>query len=694
MPPVPPQNPEIKPPIAEKHPYQLELFGDIRIDDYYWLREKKNPDVIRYLNEENQYTGRMMRHTEPFQKRLYDEMLGRIKETDLSVPEKIDDYYYYTRTEKGKQYPIYCRKKGTLEAAEEIILDVNELAEGYTYLKIGVAEISPDHSLLAYSVDTDGSESFTLYIKNTTNGELIGTPIPDTHYSVEWANDNRTIFYTVLDEAKRPHRVYRHMTDTDPKGDDLVYQETDQSYFVWLRKTRSKKYIMISCDNITTSEVRYLDADKPRDLSTVFQNRQRGVEYSLNHHEDTFYIVTNEDAKNFKLMAAPVSTPDKVHWSEVIPHRIDIKLDGIDIFSDYMVIHERSNGLKSIRIRDLRVNVIHTIEFPEPVYNVVAAGNPEYKTEYLRFHYTSFVTPMSVFDYNMRTRERELKKQTEVLGGYNPEEYLSEQLFATATDGTRIPISIVYKKGMRRDGDNPAALYGYGAYGISQEVNFSSHRISLLDRGFVIGIAHIRGGGEMGRQWYEDGKLLKKKNTFTDFIACAEYIFENNYTSPRKLVIYGGSAGGLLVGAVLNMRPDICSGAIANVPFLDVLTTMLDSSLPLTVTEYDEWGNPYDKVYYDYIKSYSPYDNVTAQNYPHILALAGLNDPRVQYWEPAKWTAKLRVTKTDTNALLLKTDMGTGHGGASGRYDFLKDLAFEYAFIIQMCGVLSSEKHS
>jgi oligopeptidase B len=393
-------------------------------------------------------------------------------------------------------------------------------------------------------------------------------------------------------------------------------------------------------------------------------------------------------------MAAPVSNPDKVHWSEVIPHRIDIKLDGIDIFSDYMVIHERSNGLKSIRIRDLRVNVIHTIEFPEPVYNVVAAGNPEYKTEYLRFHYTSFVTPMSVFDYNMRTRERELKKQTEVLGGYNPEEYLSEQLFATATDGTRIPISIVYKKGMRRDGDNPAALYGYGAYGISQEVNFSSHRISLLDRGFVIGIAHIRGGGEMGRQWYEDGKLLKKKNTFTDFIACAEYIFENNYTSPRKLVIYGGSAGGLLVGAVLNMRPDICSGAIANVPFLDVLTTMLDSSLPLTVTEYDEWGNPYDKVYYDYIKSYSPYDNVTAQNYPHILALAGLNDPRVQYWEPAKWTAKLRVTKTDTNALLLKTDMGTGHGGASGRYDFLKDLAFEYAFIIQMCGVLSSEKHS
>jgi oligopeptidase B len=685
MPPVPPQNPDIKPPIADKHPYQLELFGDIRIDDYYWLREKKNPDVIGYLNEENQYTGQMMRHTDTFQKQLYDEMLGRIKETDLSVPEKIDDYYYYTRTEKGKQYPIYCRKKGALEAAEEIILDVNELAEGYTYLKIGVAEISPDHSLLAYSVDTDGSESFTLYIKNTANGKLIGTPIPDTHYSVEWANDNRTIFYTVLDETKRPHRVYRHTIDTDPKGDELVYQETDQSYFVWLHKTRSKKYIMISCDNITTSEVRYLDADKPRDLSTVFQNRQKGIEYSLNHHEDTFYIVTNEDAKNFKLMAAPVRTPDKVHWSEVIPHRTDIKLDGIDIFSDYMVIYERTNGLKSIRIRDIRVNVIHTIEFPEPVYNIVAADNPEYKTEYLRFHYTSFVTPMSVFDYNMRTRERELKKQTEVLGGYNPDEYISEQLFATATDGTRIPLSLVHKKGMRRDGDNPAVLYGYGAYGISQDVNFSSHRISLLDRGFVVGIAHIRGGGEMGRQWYEDGKLLNKKNTFTDFIECAEYIIENKYTSPRKLVIYGGSAGGLLVGAVLNMRPDICSGAIANVPFLDVLTTMLDSSLPLTVTEYDEWGNPNDKVYYDYIKSYSPYDNVTAQDYPHILARAGLNDPRVQYWEPAKWTAKLRATKTDSNLLLLKTDMGTGHGGASGRYDFLKDLAFEYAFIVHIC---------
>jgi len=691
MPSLPLTNRDIKPPIAQKRPHKLTLHGDTRIDDYYWLREKENPEVIQYLNGENDYTKQVMQQTEPLQKRLYDEMLGRIKETDLSVPEKIDDYYYYSRTEKGKQYSIYCRKKGSLEADEEIILDVNDLAKEHEYLKVGVAEISPDHKYLAYSIDIDGSESYTLYIKNTANDELIGTPIPGTHYSLEWANDNRTVFYTRLDESKRPHKVYRHVIDTDPANDELIHHETDASYFIWLHKTRSDKYILISCENITTSEVRYVDADKTANSFTVFQPRTEGIEYTLDHHEDTFYIVTNETAKNFKLMATPVSTPDKQHWKEIIPHRTDIKLDGIDIFRDHMVIYERRNGLKNVRLRHFRSDEIHDVEFPEPVYNVIPSDNPEYKTGMLRFQYTSFITPMSVYDYNMNTRERELKKQTEVLGGYNPDEYESERVFAAARDGVRIPVSLVYKKGMQRYGNNPMVLFGYGAYGISQDVNFSSNRLSLLDRGFIIGIAHIRGGGEMGRQWYEDGKLLKKKNTFTDFIACAEFLFDEKYTSPDRLAIYGGSAGGLLIGAVLNMRPDICRAAVANVPFLDVLTTMLDPSIPLTVIEYDEWGNPNDKECYDYIKSYSPYDNVTAREYPHILALAGLNDPRVQYWEPAKWTAKLRVTKTDNNVLLLKTDMGGGHGGASGRYDYLKDLALEHAFILHMCDALARD---
>lgn len=675
---------KLKPPFAAKRPHKLTLHGDTRGDDYYWLREKDNPEVLQYLKDENQYTKTMMQHTESMQKKLYDEMLARIKETDLSVPEKIDDYFYYTRTEKGKQYSIYCRKKESLEAEEEIILDVNELAKDHEYLKIGVAEISPDHKLLAYSIDTDGSESYTLYIKDTASGKHIGTPIPNTHYSMEWANDNRTIFYTVLDETKRPYKVYRHKLGTEPRGDALLYHEPDPSFFLWVYKTRSEKFVMISCENIKMSEVRYIDADKPESDFAIFQPREADIEYTLDHHEDTFYIVTNENAKNFKLMAVLVASPGKENRKEVIPHRPDIKLDGIDIFRDHMVIYERRNGLKNVRIRNFRSDEIHDVDFPEPVYNVMPAGNPEYKTGTLRFNYTSFITPMSVYDYDMSTRERELKKQTEVLGVYNPEDYASERFFATAEDGTKIPVSIVYKKGMQRDGNNPALLYGYGAYGISQDVTFSSNRLSLLDRGFIICIAHIRGGGEMGRQWYEDGKLLKKKNTFTDFIACAEHLFEHKYTSPGKTVIYGGSAGGMLIGAVLNMRPDICRGAIANVPFVDVLTTMLDPSIPLTVIEYDEWGNPNEKKYYDYIKSYSPYDNVTAQNYPHILALAGLNDPRVQYWEPAKWTAKLRVTKTDDNILLLKTDMGAGHAGASGRYDYLKDLAFEYAFILQM----------
>lgn len=682
------QNRDKKPPTAKTLPHTLSKHGDIRIDNYYWLREKKNPDVLQYLKDENEYTEQIMGHTEPLQKQLYDEMLGRIKESDLSVPEKIDNYFYYSRTEQGKQYSIYCRKKESLDAEEEIILDGNELATGHEYLKIGVAEVSPNHQLLAYSVDTNGSESYTLYIKDTTTGKIVDTPIPNTYYSLEWANDNKTIFYTMLDNTRRPYKVYCHIIGTNPDNDELVYHETDGSFFLWLQKTRSKKFIIIDCNNITTSEVRYIDADTPDESFTVFQARREGVEYTLDHHENTLYIVTNEDARNFKLMATPIGTADRSQWQEVIPHRKDIKLDEIDIFRDHLVVYERRSGLKTIQIRHFRSDLIYDIDFPEPVYNVIPSDNPEYKTDVLRFHYTSFITPLSVFDYNMSTRVRELKKQTEVLGGYDSRDYVSERIFAETDDGVRIPVSLVYKIGTEHTGNNPTLLYGYGSYGISQDVNFSSNRISLLDRGFIIGIAHIRGGGEMGRLWYEDGKLLKKKNTFSDFICCAEKLIDMRFTSPDRLIIYGGSAGGLLIGAVLNMRPDICRAAIANVPFVDVLSTMLDTSIPLTIIEYDEWGNPDIKEYYDYIKSYSPYDNIRRQAYPHTLVLAGLNDPRVQYWEPAKWTAKLRATKTDTNMLILKTDMGAGHGGASGRYDYLKDIAFEYAFILEVCDAL------
>lgn len=675
--------PDVKPPVAPKRPHKLTLHGDTRIDNYYWLRDKTNPEVIQYLNDENEYTTQLMHHTEPLQQQLYREILSRIKETDLSVPERVDEYYYYTRTEKGKQYPFYCRKKGSLEAEEEIILNVNELAEGHAYLKLGIAEISPDHSLLAYSIDTRGSEAFTLFVKHISTGELVDGPIHETHYSVEWGNDNQTLFYTTLDEAKRPHKVYRHVVGSPAEGDVLVYHETDDAYFVWLEKTRSEKFILINSESISTHEVRFIEADAPQREPRLFRERREGIEYTIDHHEDMFYIVTNEGAKNFKLMSSPVAAFERENWQEVIPHQPDVKLDGIDIFRDHMVIYERRNGLKNIRIKHFRTGAIHDVRFPEPVYNVLPSDNPEYKTNILRFQYTSFVTPLSVYDYNMDTHDRELQKQTEVLGEYDPNQYIAERIFVPAKDNVRIPLSIVYRKGFVRNGEHPAIVYGYGAYGISQDVNFSSHRLSLLDRGFLIAIAHVRGGGEMGRQWYEDGKLLKKKNTFHDFIACLEYLHRLKYTSPEKTVIYGASAGGLLVGAVLNMRPDLCTAAIANVPFVDVLTTMMDPSIPLTVIEYEEWGNPNIQDQYEYIKSYSPYDNISAQNYPNILALAGLNDPRVQYWEPAKWVAKLRETNRGGTIILLKTDMRAGHAGASGRYDYLKDLAFEYAFILE-----------
>ena len=677
----------ITPPVAKVIPKADTLHGDVRIDNYYWLRDRSNLDVIEYIEAENEYTEAMMKHTEEFQEQLYKELLGRIKETDLSVPEKIDDYYYYTRTEEGKQYKIYCRKKGGLDSEEEVLLDQNELAIGHEYLYVGAYKVSPHHRLLAYSVDTTGSERYTLYIRDLDKNELSKEEISNTSYSVAWANDNKTIFYVTLDDVKRPFKLYRHTLGTDPNEDILIYHEKDDAFWLYISRTKSKEYLIMDLGSHITSEVHYLKADRPTDNFKLIHPRQHEMEYYIDHHGDKFYIMTNDNAKNFKLMEVSVQNPSKKNWKEVIPHRDSIKIDGFDVFKEHLVVYERENGLKKIRIMNLVNYEIHYVDFPEPVYTFWPSRNPDFNTNILRYTYTSLVTPKSVFDYNMDTRTRELKKQYEVLGGYEPSLYQSERIFARASDGTMVPISLVYKKGMVKDGDNPMLLIGYGAYGHSFEPYFSSNRLSLLDRGFIYAIGHVRGGGEMGRYWYEQGKFLNKMNTFTDFIESTEHLIAEKYTSSDKLVIGGGSAGGLLMGAVTNLRPDLFKAVIADVPFVDVLNTLLDPSIPLTVVEYGELGNPNEKEYYDYMKSYSPYDNVEAKEYPNILITAGLNDPRVQYWEPAKWTAKLRTLKVDDNLLLLKTNMGAGHGGSSGRYDYLKEIAFEFAFIFDLFGI-------
>jgi oligopeptidase B len=678
---------DIKPPVAEIIP-KLDIMQDEqRTDNYFWLRDKSNPKVIEYLEAENRYTEAVMKHTEPFQEQLYQELLGRIKETDLTVPEKLDDYFYYTRTETGKQYRIYCRKQGSLDAAEEILLDGNALAEGHDYMAIGAYEVSPNHQLLAYAINTTGDEKFTLRVKNLSTGELLPDEVPNIYYGVEWANDNQTLFYTTLDDTKRPYKLHRHKLGSDSQEDALVYHETDESFYLHLGKTRSQAYLLMNLESNNTSEVHYLEADDPTGDFKVFQPRRREVEYSVEHHSDRFLIVTNVDAKNFKLIEAPVDAPSEANWKEVISHREAVKIDGVSPFQNHLVVYERENGLKQIRIFELATNEVHSVDFPEPVYTFWGMGNREFNTNILRFHYSSFITPNSVFDYNMDAKTRELKKQEEVLGEYDPSRYESQRIFAEAADGTEVPVSLVYKKGMTQDGNNPLLLIGYGSYGISIDPNFASNGLSLLDRGFIVAIAHIRGGGEMGRPWYESGKLLNKKSTFTDFITCAEHLIAENYTTSDKLVIQGGSAGGLLMGAVMNIRPELFKAVLAHVPFVDALNTMLDASIPLTVIEYEEWGNPNEKPYYDYIRSYSPYDNIEAKNYPNLLVTAGLNDPRVHYWEPAKWTAKLRASKTDSNRILLKTEMGSGHGGPSGRYDALKETAFEYAFILDVLGI-------
>ena len=676
------------PPVAKISPKVDTFHSEIRTDDYFWLRDREDPDVIAYLEAENQYAEEVMAHTNEFQKELYDEILSRIKETDEDVPTKIDDYYYYTRTEEGKQYRIYCRKKGSLDAEEEIYLDQNVLAENYDYFDIATMNGRPDHNLLAYSMDTLGRERFTLVIKDLNSGEYLKDTITDIGYSVVWANDNKTLFYTMRDEANRPHKAFRHKLGSKQADDPMVFHEEDDAFWMGMGKSSSEKYIFIGIGSKNTSEYHYIKADQPDAKFKIITPRVREVEYDVDHHDDRFLIMTNKDAQNFKLVEAPIGTSSMDDWEEVIPHRTEIKLDGMDLFEDYMVIYEREKGLNNIHVYNFSDGSDYYIDFPEPIYTVSGGANPEYETDKLRFIYYSMVTPRSVYDYDLETRERELKKQQEVLGGYDPSQYETKRVYATSHDGTEIPISMVYKKDQfKQDGTNLLYLYVYGAYGSSMDPWFSSVRLSLLDRGFVWALAHVRGGGLLGRQWYEEGKLLKKRNTFLDLIACGEHLVKESYTSKEKMVVAGGSAGGMTVGATMNMRPDLFEIVIAQVPFVDVINTMMDPTIPLTVVEYDEWGNPNDEEYYNYMRSYSPYDNVKAQDYPTILITAGLNDPRVQYWEPAKWTAKLRATKTDDNPLLFKIKMGEGHMGASGRYDAIKDIAFEYAFILDHFGI-------
>ena len=680
-------------PIAPKRPHTITQHGQTRTDDYFWMRYLEDPAVLEYLRAENEYLAAKMQPTQSLQQQLYEEMKARIKEDDASVPEKWDNYFYYSRNETGKQYPIYCRKLNSLEAPEEIILDQNALAEGKAFCRIGGFSVSPDHQKLAYSIDPDGSEKCLLYIKDLTSGALYSEVITNTygdvydHGGLEWANDSQTLFYIILDEALRPYKLHRHTLGTDPSQDVMVYHESDQNFYLYLKKTRSRAYLAAFSYSTLTHEWRIISADQPEADFQIFEPRQRGIKYHIEHQGDHFWILTNEDALNFRLMRTPVSATSRENWIEVIPHQPDVYFESMAPFADHLVIFQRKDGLKQIRISAPdALSHIQYVPFPEPVYDVEPTTNPEFKTHLLRFTYSSLVTPKSVVDFHMNRGKWELKKQDEIPSGHDPSNYISERLYATASDGTQIPLSIVYKKGLEKNGQNPTLLYGYGAYGASMDAYFNSNRFSLIDRGFVFAIGHIRGGSELGRAWYEGGKLLQKRNTFTDFIACAECLISEGYTLKEKLSIQGRSAGGLLAGACLTLRPDLFKAVIANVPFVDVVSTMSDPSIPLTSQEYDEWGNPEDKAYFDYMMTYSPYDNIRTTAYPHLLITTGLNDPRVAYWEPAKFAAKLRAIKTDDHLLLLKTDMDSGHAGASGRYDYLKEIAFEYAFLIERLG--------
>jgi len=674
--------------MPKKIPTRLEKHGHARVDEYYWLRERENPEVVAYLNAENERAKKELEQTKALEEKLFEEIKARIKQTDMSVPYRRDGYYYFTRYEEGKEYPIYARKRGSLDGAEEVMLDANVLALGHDYFSIGGWAVSSGQNILAYAVDTQGRRIYSIYFKDLATGEMLTDVIPEVTENLTWANDNRTLFYAKQDlTTLRSDRIFRHGLSADPAEDPLVFEEKDETFGVYVFKTKSKKFLMIVSSQTLSQEYRYLDADDLSGEFKIFLPRERDHEYHLDHFRDRFLIRTNEQAKNFKLMATPVDHPGKERWKEIVPHREDVYLGDFDVFKDHLVLEERKRGLMQIRVASWDGSDDHYLEFDEPAYRANLGMNPELDTATLRFEYTSLKTPLSIYDYDMTTRQRSLLKREEVLGGFERDNYVTERLYAPAADGTEIPLSIVYRKGVERDGENPLLLYGYGSYGLSVDAGFASPRLSLIDRGFVYAIAHIRGGQEMGRQWYDDGKLLKKKNTFTDFIACAEYLIREKFTSPDRLFAIGRSAGGLLIGAVTNMRPDLFKGVVAEVPFVDVVTTMFDSSIPLTTGEYDEWGDPNRREYYDYMLSYSPYDNVETKAYPNLLITGGLHDSQVQYWEPAKWAAKLREMKIDGNRLLLKTNMDAGHGGASGRFRRHRETAFSYVFLLDLAGI-------
>ncbi len=677
---------DIQPPKATKKVKELTIHQDTRIDPYYWLNERESPDVIRYLEAENSYTEQMMAHTKPLQDELFNEIIGRIKQTDMSVPYRDNGYYYITRFEEGMEHPVYSRKKGSAEAPEEVMIDVNELAKGYDYYQVGGLAVSRDNKILAFSEDTLSRRIYTIRFKDLETGQMQPDKILNTTGNAVWANDGKTVFYTRRDDALRPYKIFRHTLGTDPATDQEVFHETDETFNVAIYRTTTNKYLIIGSYATLSNEYRLLDADDPNGEFRIFLPREPRHEHSITHAGDKFYIRTNwQGATNFRLMETDETKTGKEFWKEVVPHRSDVLLDDVHAFKDYLVLSERVNGLTQLTIRDLK-GLTHHIDFGQEAYTTFTGINREYDTEIVRIGFTSLTTPLTTYDYHMKKRELTLLKQEEVLGGFSATNYTSERIMVTARDGVKIPVSLVYRKGFRKDGTQPLLLYGYGSYGYSVDPSFNSARLSLLDRGFAFAIAHIRGGQEMGRQWYEDGKFLKKKNTFTDFIDCAHHLVKEKYTSSENLFALGGSAGGLLIGAVINMAPNLFKGVIAAVPFADVVTTMLDESIPLTTGEYDEWGNPNDPVYYHYIKSYSPYDNVEAKAYPAMLVTTGLHDSQVQYWEPAKWVAKLRDLKTDRNPLLLHTDMETGHSGAAGRFQRHKETSMEYAFLLDLAG--------
>jgi len=678
--------PSLTPPMAAVRPHRFDEHGNVRIDQYYWLKERSNPEVIKYLEAENAYTKAVMAHTEALQERLYDELKGRVLQNDQSVPFREGNYFYYTRLVEGKNYPIYARKRGSLTAPEEIMIDANALAEGKATFLIRAWEVSSGEDLLAFAADTTGGRVSSIRFKNLRTGEMLSDVIPRAIGGIAWAEDNRTLFYTKPDSVSvRPYQVYRHKLGTPAATDQMVYEDKDETYYVGVSKTKSRAYIMIQSSQTMATEYSYIRADQPDAPFKVIFPRERGHEYHANHFGDYFYILSNDHAKNFRLMRTPVARPGRDNWEEVIPHRADVLLEDFEFFKDYLVLTERKDGLVQLRVRPWSGQNEYYLDFGEPAYLAYVSTNLEFDTPVLRYGYTSLTTPSSTYDYDMKTRQKTLLKRDQILGGFDPANYVSERFFTTARDGARVPVSIVYRKGIARPA--PLLLTGYGSYGSSSDPTFSSDRLSLLDRGFAFAIAHIRGGSEMGRAWYENGRQLQKKNTFTDFVDVADDLIRRGYTSSDRLFARGASAGGLLMGAVVNMRPELFKGVIAGVPYVDVITTMMDSTIPLTTGEYDEWGNPHDSTFYRYMLSYSPYDNVARKAYPNLLITAGLYDTQVLYVEPAKWTARLRAMKTDSNRLILQTNMEAGHGGASGRYKRWRDVAFEYAFLLDLAGL-------